>query len=278
MKRIFRPLLGALLLLGALSPPAHAVSSFTSCLSFNEPAIGDAPNSWGTIVNGNFTIADNALAGNISINIPAQTGYPTVALTFVQGSPDQSKTGFFTFTGALTANTLVLWPQGHCGFFSITNSSSGAFSTTLGVSNGSGGALGATVVIPQGQTMELYSDGTNIKPNFNAVPSGLTINGTPLGIPSGGTGATTLAGASIVTGPASVVSGDVASFADTTGKVLQDSGVNAAAVWSTGDVKTTLKTTADTGWILVNDGTIGNASSGATTLASATTSSLFSLI
>jgi microcystin-dependent protein len=33
--------------------------------------------------------------------------------------------------------------------------------------------------------------------------------------------------------------------------------------WSTGDVKLTLKTTADAGWILMNDQTIGDASSGA---------------
>lgn len=48
--------------------------------------------------------------------------------------------------------------------------------------------------------------------------------------------------------------------------------------FTTGDLKPTFKTTADSGWVMCDDGTIGDVSSGATTLASATTSSLFALI
>lgn len=47
---------------------------------------------------------------------------------------------------------------------------------------------------------------------------------------------------------------------------------------STGDAKLTMKTTADYGWIMMNDGTIGDASSNATALAAATASALFALI
>lgn len=49
-------------------------------------------------------------------------------------------------------------------------------------------------------------------------------------------------------------------------------------VWSTGDVKTTLKNVADSGWVLMNDGTIGNGSSGGTTRANADTEALFTLL
>jgi hypothetical protein len=48
--------------------------------------------------------------------------------------------------------------------------------------------------------------------------------------------------------------------------------------FTTGDVKLTLKTTADTGWVVMNDGTIGNASSGGTTRANADTEKLFTLL
>lgn len=51
-----------------------------------------------------------------------------------------------------------------------------------------------------------------------------------------------------------------------------------ALLFSTGDVKLTWKTTADSGWVMVNDGTIGDASSGATTRANADTSALFTLL
>src|SRR6185437_1134551 len=54
------------------------------------------------------------------------------------------------------------------------------------------------------------------------------------------------------------------------------SGVPSA--FTTGDVKVTLKTVADTGWVMFDDGTIGDASSGGTTRANADTSALFTLL
>jgi hypothetical protein len=68
----------------------------------------------------------------------------------------------------------------------------------------------------------------------------------------------------------------------TSGQFLSLSG--SAPAWatltgfSTGDVKMTLKTTADSGWVLMNDGTIGNAASGASTRANADTVDLFTLL
>lgn len=53
---------------------------------------------------------------------------------------------------------------------------------------------------------------------------------------------------------------------------------NTADTWSTGDVKLTLKTSADSGWVLMNDGTIGSATSGASTRANADTATLYTLI
>lgn len=51
-----------------------------------------------------------------------------------------------------------------------------------------------------------------------------------------------------------------------------------AAQFTTGDVKLTLKTTADAGWVVMNDGSIGSAGSSATTRANADTQALFTLI
>jgi hypothetical protein len=48
--------------------------------------------------------------------------------------------------------------------------------------------------------------------------------------------------------------------------------------WTTGDAKLTYKTTADATWILLDDGSIGDASSSATTRANADTSALFVLL
>lgn len=49
-------------------------------------------------------------------------------------------------------------------------------------------------------------------------------------------------------------------------------------VWGTGDVKLTLKAAADAGWVMFNDGTIGNGSSFATTRANADCEALFLLL
>ena len=67
-------------------------------------------------------------------------------------------------------------------------------------------------------------------------------------------------------------------FKDSAGVVQQLTSAGYLSVWTTGDVKITLKTTADAGWVLMNDGTIGNASSGGTTRANADTSALFTLL
>ena len=51
-----------------------------------------------------------------------------------------------------------------------------------------------------------------------------------------------------------------------------------APAFGTGDVKLTLKTAADVGWVMMNDGTMGDASSGGTTRANADTQALFTLL
>lgn len=50
------------------------------------------------------------------------------------------------------------------------------------------------------------------------------------------------------------------------------------AIWTTGDVKLTYKTVADAGWIILDDGSIGSGSSGATTRANDDTEALFLLM
>lgn len=51
-----------------------------------------------------------------------------------------------------------------------------------------------------------------------------------------------------------------------------------ASLFTTGDLKLTAKNVADVGWIMLNDGTIGDATSGATTLANASAQNLFTLL
>jgi len=155
-------------------------SSYTQNLGLQQPATGDQTNAWGTTVNTNWSIVDDAVAGLISINLPAQSGYPTVVLGFSQGSATQQLPNRrLVFTGTLTVNTLVLFPQGRNADFDVENNCTGSYTVTLGVNNGSGGALGQTTVVPQGATVSLYSDGTNIYPDIDCVPGQVGINRMP---------------------------------------------------------------------------------------------------
>lgn len=54
--------------------------------------------------------------------------------------------------------------------------------------------------------------------------------------------------------------------------------VPVVAWFTTGDAKLTFKTAADTGWVMMNDGTMGDASSGGTARANADTQALFALL
>jgi len=136
-----------------------------------------------------------------------------------------------------------------------------------------------------------------------ATPSNSVIS-TPVSIANGGTGAITAPlaltalGASPDTGSTKInAKGDLlAGTSDNTwdrvavganGSVLTaNSALSTGMGWvaagsalmSTGDVKMTIKTTADSGWVLMNDGTIGDASSAASNRANDDTQALFELI
>ena len=60
--------------------------------------------------------------------------------------------------------------------------------------------------------------------------------------------------------------------------LLANGTFGAISAFTTGDVKMTIKTVPDTGWVMMNDGTIGSASSGATTRANADCQNLFELL
>jgi hypothetical protein len=68
-------------------------------------------------------------------------------------------------------------------------------------------------------------------------------------------------------------------YIDDQGTVQQITSVGKlVSDWTTGDVKVTLKIVADAGWVMFDDGTLGDASSGATTRANADTEDLFTLL
>lgn len=108
--------------------------------------------------NGVFTAVNQ-----IGIGLPqGPTGVSIGGNSNVSLTLPQSQGALVRMTGALTANIDVFWPQGFVGLVAIYNGSSGAYTATVGVSNGSGSFAGTSLVVPQGALGLYYFDGTNI--------------------------------------------------------------------------------------------------------------------
>lgn len=162
------------------------MTTYSSNILLTEPTPGDPAftNTWGATLNTNFSLIDSAVAGIITIGVG---GSSNVVLTSNQGSADQSRNQQFNFTGVLTGNIYVLWPNGLDRMFSVTNNTTGAFTLSCGVTNGAGLPVGVSVAVAQSDTTMLYSNGTDVKqraPSVNEITF-------PVPIASGGTGQTT---------------------------------------------------------------------------------------
>ncbi|MDE2096314.1 MAG: hypothetical protein KGL39_03645 [Patescibacteria group bacterium] len=130
-------------------------------LQLQTPGDPAVTNAWGTnLNNGVFVLIDNAVAGVLDLSV---AGSSNVILTSNSGSIDQSRQRLFVFSGALTGNITVFWPQNLARYFTVINNTSGSYTLTLAVNDGSGSAAGNTVISPQNDyPVSYYSDGTNI--------------------------------------------------------------------------------------------------------------------
>ena len=93
------------------------------------------------------------------------TGYTTGAQLTGAALPPGTRTG--NITGTLTSPLLIIIPSGTllqgARFIGLDNNTTGAFTSTVKLSNGSGGSTGTGIVLPQGTanstSVTLYTDG-----------------------------------------------------------------------------------------------------------------------
>lgn len=148
----------------------------TASLLLNIPSNGDPAytNSWGTNpVNLNMGLLDAAVTGILSLSV---AGSSNTILTSNVAATDQARNQQFIFSGILTGNKYVLWPNGLTRMFSVTNNCTGAFTLSIGVDDGMGAPAGTTYTVVQGQTVELYSTGTNVGQRAAAIGTGAIDN------------------------------------------------------------------------------------------------------
>ena len=161
------------------------MSTYSTNLGIELIGTGELDGSWGTATNTNLgTLIEQAISGYAT---QAITNGADTVITIPNGATGVARNMFIECTGALTAARNLVVPANRKLYF-IYNNTTGGFAVTVKVSGQTG------VSVPNGAKMALVSNGTDIVTAVN------TVNlVAPLPIASGGTGATTLAGAAIPT-------------------------------------------------------------------------------
>lgn len=213
------------------------MSTFTPDLQLENPAIG-AP-GWGVTESTSRTLIDNYTAGIETLSV---AGGSNVVLASAPGTSDQSRWSHFVFTGVLTGNIIVLFPNGLSRNFTVNNATTGgSFTLSVGVSNGLGGAAGTAIAVPRGLIVFLLSDGTNVASRFNTFVGGLTVDNltvtgtlgltSGLGVAAGGTGLVIVPTHNLLVGAGTSPLTPLAP--GSAGSLLQSNGASADPTWTT---------------------------------------------
>lgn len=189
---------------------------------------GENSGTWGDFTDTNWDI-NALLVGGVS----AQTvTIADVTPANVDGVADAGKSNSFVCSGVLTGNRALILPTKPRQFI-VTNNCTGAFTLTVKTAAGTG------IVVPQGGSLHLYCDGTNIlKAN----------DGTGLGL---GTMSTQNANAVTISG------GAVTGTTFNSGSIGLTTPVNAQAYYTINAQTGTTYT-----FVLTDNGTLVTASNG----------------
>ncbi|HWB48358.1 MAG TPA: hypothetical protein VG651_04550 [Stellaceae bacterium] len=116
----------------------------TPAKGLTQPTVGGDNNTWGNLLNANMSVVDSALGGTLSLTISGNTALTT---------PQVQNAGY-VLSGTLTGTTTITWPSFY-GFAAIQNDTTGGFAISCGISGG------AFVTVLNGETVPVWSDGTN---------------------------------------------------------------------------------------------------------------------
>jgi hypothetical protein len=208
--------------------------SYTTSLRLVQPATGEYSGTWGTEVNTGLTaLVDASIAGTTSITMTAAN----FTLTTANGASDQSRAMFLVLGGTPGASYAVIVPSVSKLYF-VTNNT--GFAQTVRTS-------GTGISVPNGASMTLRCDGTNVVVAQNYFASMTLGSALPTG--SGGTGSTSTTYCSLttnVTGTLPVANGGTGAATFTSNNVLLGNGTSAfqaVAPGTNGNVLTSNGTT-----------------------------------
>jgi hypothetical protein len=150
-------------------------STYTSRLRLTLPATGELTNVWGNTVNNGITeLVEASIAGSATLSTWGGTGVD-YTLSNNNGVADEARCMFLVASGAPGENKNIICPA-VTKLYVVRNNVSGGFSVTLKTSAGTG------ITVPNGTTMFLRCDGTNVVDaltrvdNFQAATLGVSGN------------------------------------------------------------------------------------------------------
>jgi hypothetical protein len=131
-------------------------TQYTSILKLALPTEGELSGTWGDVVNNNITsMVEEAIAGRAVIDSWTANGH---TLTTADGTTAEARCAMLEFTDTntdLTGNASVICPTAS-KIYIAKNATGAGYSVTLKTSAGTG------IAVPDGETMFLFCDGTNV--------------------------------------------------------------------------------------------------------------------
>ena len=193
------------------------MSTYSTNLKVQLIGTGEESGTWGTVTNNAFSnVFEQAIVGYATVNFASDAN---TSLTLADGNSSQTSRNLYlnlTSSTSLSATRNLVIPNNQTGtgpiqkLYIIKNATTGSQSIRVIGSSGTG------ITIPNGVTMMVYSNGTNVV-DVATYFSSLTL-GSPLPTSSGGTGSssTTYVNlASNVTGTLPIANGGTGSTSTT---------------------------------------------------------------
>lgn len=205
-------------------------STYSTSLRIQLIGTGDQSGVWGTTTNTNLgTLIEQAITGVQSITLSGST----YTLTSFNGITDEARNAVLVCTGTLSANCTIIAPAANKTYI-VSNNTSGGQNVTMSIGSGS------TIVIPNGQTYIVYTDGTN----FYAATTGTyspAFTGTPTApTATAGTNTTQIATTAFVTTAVAnsqstaAITGGTISGVTITGSTISGTNVSANNITNSG--------------------------------------------
>ena len=146
-------------------------STYSTRLRIENIANGEQDATWGDTVDTSLgTVIEEAIAGVASVTHSDAADY---TLSTANGLTDEARQMVLDIGGTLTANRNVVCPSVE-KLYVVSNNTSGGFDITVKTSGGSG------ISVPNGKSMLLYCDGTDVLAAITNLPASSTIGDTEI--------------------------------------------------------------------------------------------------